>query len=349
MNSTFPPLLFRWAGVVTLTLAFTGCASGPKPAPAPPEPYMRVAYPDADTVELQIAVRPFKPAHRAGPIIWLAGASHIGESNYYAALQKQLDAQTLVLYEGVGEHPRKPRGHAATARTAAPTPAQPQSSARGTKEKGEPGSLQMQMATSLGLVFQMEAIDYDRTNFFNSDLSIQQLQALMEPARQGTNAAPADNALQDLLRAMDGSSAFGAIAGAVLQIVAGSPKLQAITKLALIEAFGALKGDMAQMQGVPEELKRLLDVLIRERNKAVMTDLRAELKSAKRSDSIAIFYGAGHLADLEKRLRSELNYVPGEQLWLPAFSVNTTRAGLSNFELTLMRSLIRSQLGPLTR
>ena len=205
------------------------------------------------------------------------------------------------------------------------------------------------MATSLGLVFQMEAIDYDRTNFFNSDLSLEQLQALMEPASQGTNGAPADNALQDLLRAMDGSSAFGAIVGGLLQIVAGSPKLQAITKLALIEAFGALKGDMSQMQGVPEELKQLLDVLIRERNKAVMTDLRAELKMAKRTDTIAIFYGAGHLADLEKRLRRELNYVPGEQLWLPAFSVNTTRAGLSNFELTLMRSLIRSQLSPLTQ
>jgi hypothetical protein len=341
------PLSFRWARVVTLTLVFSGCAAGPKHSAAPPEPYMRIAYPDADTVQLQIAVRQFKPARRAGPIIWLAGASHIGESNYYGALQKQLDAQTVVLYEGVGEHPRKPRGHPAASRPAAPTPARPGGATP--EAPGGPGSLQLQMATSLGLVFQMEAIDYDRTNFFNSDLTIQQLQALMEPAAKGTHAAPADNALQDLLRAMDGRSAFGAIAGALLQIVAGSPKLQAITKLALIEAFGALKGDMSQMQGVPEELKQLLDVLIRERNKAVMKDLRAELKTARKTDSIAIFYGAGHLADLEKRLRRELNYVPGEQLWLPAFSVNTTSAGLSNFELSLMRSLIRSQLSPLTQ
>src|SRR6185436_19487934 len=105
----------------------------------------------------------------------------------------------------------------------------------------------------------------------------------------------------------------------LLQLVAESPKLQAITKLALIEAFGALKGDMSQMQGMPEELKQLMDVLIRERNKAVMEDLRAELKSAKRTDSIAIFYGAGHLADLEKRLSRDLHYRPGEQIWLPAF------------------------------
>ena len=33
--------------------------------------------------------------------IWLAGASHIGETNYYAALQRHLDAQALVLYEGI--------------------------------------------------------------------------------------------------------------------------------------------------------------------------------------------------------------------------------------------------------
>jgi hypothetical protein len=134
----------------------------------------------------------------------------------------------------------------------------------------------------------------------------------------------------------------------LLQIVGSSPKLQAMTKLALIEVFGAIKGDMAQLQGMTPEIKQLLEVLIVERNKVVIEDLKAELKTARKSDAIAIFYGAAHLPDMEQRLRKELKYTPTQDLWLPVFSVNTTRAGLSNFELTLMRSIIRSQLAPLT-
>jgi pheromone shutdown protein TraB len=157
-----------------------------------------------------------------------------------------------------------------------------------------------------------------------------------------------DSSFQDLLGAMDGSSVFGALANGIFQIIGSSVKLQAMTKLALIEVFGQLRGDMAQMEGLPPEMKRLFEVLIRERNKVVIADLKEELPYARRADSIAIFYGAGHLADMEKRLRRELRYVPVEEFWLPVFSVNTEKAGLSDFELTLLRSVLRSQLAPLS-
>src|SRR5262245_43325779 len=104
MNKRFPAALFP--SLLAAAAALAGCATGPKGAAydpkASPAPYLRIAYPDEDTVELQIASRRFTPARGKGPAVWLVGASHIGESNYYAALQKQLDAQTLVLYEGVG-------------------------------------------------------------------------------------------------------------------------------------------------------------------------------------------------------------------------------------------------------
>ena len=346
---------FFFLALPFLAISIAGCASGPvrHAKPGPPEPYMRVQRPDAETVQLQIAVRKFLPARGHGPAIWLAGASHIGETNYYASLQTHLDAQTLVLYEGVGEHPRKPRRRAADNSTQAP-PHMARASA-GNASGG--ASLQMTMARSLGLVFQLQAIDYERTNFYNSDLSVAQIQALMQPERKvvsgGTGSGKSrradadDSSFQDLLGAMDGSSVFGALASGIFQIIGSSTKLQAMTKLALIEVFGQIRGDMAQMQGLPPEMKRLFEVLIRERNKVVIEDLREELRHASRADSIAIFYGAGHLVDLEKRLRHELRYVPVEEFWLPVFSVNTEQAGLSNFELTLLRSVLRSQLAPL--
>lgn len=213
------------------------------------------------------------------------------------------------------------------------------------------------MARSLGLVFQLQAIDYERTNFFNSDLTIEQIQALMEPGRKPVfgragsgKAHPAeedDSSFQDLMGAMDGSSVFGVLANGIFQLIGSSVKLQALTKLALIEVFGQIRGDMAQMQGLPPEMKRLFEVLIRERNKAVILDVKEELRHARRGDSISVFYGAGHLVDMEKRLRNELRYVPVEEFWLPVFSVNPAQAGLSNFEMTLIRSVLRSQLAPL--
>src|SRR2546423_879621 len=86
-----------------LSAAFLhGCASRPNgaayDAAAPPAPYLRIAHPDENTIELQIASRRFAPARgrERGPAVWLVGASHIGETNFFIALQKQLDAHTLV-------------------------------------------------------------------------------------------------------------------------------------------------------------------------------------------------------------------------------------------------------------
>jgi hypothetical protein len=309
-----------------------------------------VARPDSGAIELQIAARKFIPARGQGPAVWLIGASHIGETNYYAALQRQLDAQTLVLYEGVGEHPRRARRpKQGSPSKPSPSPAPPAKATRADD------GLQATMARSLGLVFQLDVIRYDRTNFLNSDLSIREIQALMQaesaPARGGKSKADdgeENNSFQELLKAMDGSSAFGAILRGMMQFIGGSAKLQAMTKLALIEVLGALRADPTRLRGTPPDMKRLLEVLIHERNKTVLEDLKFELKQARRQDSIAIFYGAGHLPDLEHRLRKELRYHPAEDVWHPAFAVDPAQAGLSSFELGFLQNLIRSQLAPLT-
>ena len=70
-------------------LAAAGCATKPDSATnLPPGPYMRVARPDDETIALQIAIRKFTPARGDGPVVWLSAASHLGDSNYYAALQQ---------------------------------------------------------------------------------------------------------------------------------------------------------------------------------------------------------------------------------------------------------------------
>ncbi|MEW6306526.1 MAG: hypothetical protein AB1705_23925, partial [Verrucomicrobiota bacterium] len=330
-NRRAPLLAALFAGLFA-----TSCAShrpAPPHAAAPPENYMRLARPDNDTVELQIAVRRFVPARRSQPVVWLAGASHIGEPAYYQALQKHLDGQALVLFEGVAEERRHAR---------ATEPKRPAS---------EDTSLQSNLARSLGLVFQLDAIDYEKPHFRNSDLTIRELQVLMEgeaAVQQSTGAAtdgpPADNSFNQLVSVMDGSSFLGAVVQGVVKLIGSNPKLQALAKLAFIETLGQLEGDLARAQALPPDLKRLMEVLIHHRNDVVIRELREEMGKPKPPASISVFFGAAHMPDMERRLTQELNYRPADQIWVPAFSVSPAKAGLSPAEITMVHAVVKWQM-----
>jgi hypothetical protein len=320
--------------LLCLVVLSAGCASSrvrKSAEPPPPSPYMRVAHPDADTVALQIAIRKFTPAKGRGPAIWLTGVSHIGESNYYAAVQRHLDSQSLVLYEGVGARDKSIRF-----------------------DPEEQASIQNTLATSLGLVFQLSAIDYDRPSFKNSDLSIPELQRMLagETTTSGTadtadtaGSAPAENPeFQQLLGVMDGSSFLGVLVHIGIKLISSSPKLQAMSRLVLIEMLGHFQADLSEMEGVPPELQRLMTVIIRGRNEVVIRDLKKQLARMPPNQSISVFYGAGHMPDLEKRLFEELGYRRREEAWLTAISLNTRASALTKAELDMVQSLIRGQM-----
>src|SRR5262245_51534059 len=182
----FGGLLIATAGCKTSPAAGEGLAERvPQTGDAtnPPQPYLRIARPDTNRLELQVAVRQFVPRDRSQPVVWLTGVSHIGDSNYYARVQRHLNSQDLVLYEGVTD--RATRAQRAK-KTRGDRPSE-----EGTD--GEESSLQGNMAAALGLVFQLESIDYDRPNFRNSDLTIEELQQLI--AREtATHKAPSKTA-----------------------------------------------------------------------------------------------------------------------------------------------------------
>ncbi|HXJ74290.1 MAG TPA: hypothetical protein VNM37_15685 [Candidatus Dormibacteraeota bacterium] len=306
-----------------LALFLAGCASAPRQSATPaPEPYMRIVRADPGKVSLQIALRRFRPVRGHGPEIWLVGASHVGDSNYYATLQRYLDQPDVVLFEGVGANTKGPR-----------------------VSPEEESSLQHTMAGALGLLFQLEAVDYDRAHFRNSDLTIPQLERLLAGARHDGDGgeSEAGQEFQQLLGMMNGSSTLGILMQFGLKLIGSSPKLQAMTKLLLIEALGAFRGDMAKMKGVPPSIQKLLMVIIQERNKVVLADLATEL-AARKKGSIAVFYGAGHMADLEQRLRTDLKYHPSSETWLTAVGVDLNQAGVSDAEVDSLRSIVRWQM-----
>jgi len=329
----------QWLLLAALPLGF-GCKSpalkaAPQPTPSAAAsslstnaPFLRIARPHTNVTELQVAVRQFIPSDHAQPIVYLAGVSHVGESNYYARLQKLLDGQDLVLFEGVTDRASRAAGRKVF-----------------DNSKEELGSLQNTMAESLGLAFQLEAIDYERANFRNSDLTIEQIaQLIAKQAPAGGKPSKTAQEFQKLLDMMQGDSLIGALVGAGMKLIGSNPKLQALMKLAMIEILGRLKGDMSQFEVLPPEWKRLIEILLRARNEVVLKDLQAELQKRSPAKRIAIFYGAAHMEDLQRHLVQEMHYRPIGEQWFPAFSVDLQKAQVTDAELGFVQSLVDYQM-----
>lgn len=319
-----------------------GCASQrPSATVMAGAPYVRVRETPEGLVQLEIAARRLLPRRGTGPTLWLTGASHLGEGAYYRALQTHLDERTLVLFEGVCG-PEAPRG---------PTRAQEQATV-----PPQPVSMQAQLARSLGLEFQLEVINYDRPHFRNSDLTVAELRELMSAGVAGatgsTNTsaparAEAARNFERLLDVMQGESFLGRLMNLGLRWLGTQPRYQALAKFTLIETLNGVQGDFESLGALPPAMQELLRVLIAERNQRVVSDLRRELPHLRRTDSVSIFYGAGHMRDLETRLCRELHYEVQDQIWFPALTVNPTAAGLSPAELATTRAMIQQQLATL--
>ncbi len=318
---------------------------------APDQPYVRIVDASSNLVELQIAVRKFVPAHAKGPALWLMGVSHIGEPGYYAQIQNRLNERTLVLFEGVGDHATVSATASNTCRPASGPVVQPAADEKSpppmAAAKRSMSSLQSSLAASLGLVFQLDAIDYSRTNFRNCDLSIAEIRRLIVEQQTASGTDGASRSFESLMQVMQGDGLFEILIEAGLRFIGSNPKLQGMSKLALIEVLGQIQGDPAQLGGLPPDLTQVLDVLIAQRDRKVISELEAETvphSGIGRRDSIAIFYGTGHMPDLERRLRQELGCRPAGQTWLTAFSVNLPQAGISRNEREFIRSFVQSQV-----
>ena len=84
-------------------------------------------------------------------------------------------------------------------------------------------------------------------------------------------------------------------------------------KLIMAEQFADMEGQMNMFDG-PEG-----STIVTERNKKALEVLKQELDSGKRR--LAIFYGAGHLADLQRRLEEDFGMKRRGTEWVQAWSL----------------------------
>lgn len=191
--------------------------------------------------------------------------------------------------------------------------------------------LQGKLADALGVVFQLDAIDYRGARWTNCDMDADELRARL---------AEEDVDPEELFGLLDGSSLTARFAGALLDLLGRFQTGQAVLRLVGIELLGRADELLAI---APGELGDLMAILIEERNAIVVDGVRAALDGPG-TRSIGVFYGAAHMQDLERRLVQELELTAGRTAWLPAIEVDLATIGLPASQVKLFRATIRSQL-----
>ena len=186
------------------------------------------------------------------------------------------------------------------------------------------------MAEGLGLVFQLDVMTHDHANWRNSDLSIDQVQ---------TRIAGAGGDANELFSTLDGSSFGAGFAKLLFGMLKLMPGVQVIGKVAMMEMLG--RADEL-IESVPQ-MEHMMDVIIKDRNEVVMSDLSRIIETEKNIKTVGIIYGGGHMPDLEKHL-AEMGYHEQGVQWLDAIGVDVPKNKQDARQLESMRKMVRYTL-----
>jgi hypothetical protein len=194
-------------------------------------------------------------------------------------------------------------------------------------EKGDRSEgIQQKLADALGVAFQLTSMNNNRPNWRNSDLSLDQIQARLDAA----------GASGDMLFSMlDGSSMFGKLAGFFLSMASATPESRAMLRAMIIQTVA--NAETLMQARLPGDMNKLMGVIVEDRNRVVVGDLKRVIEREPGVRSVAIIYGAGHLPGIQKSLITELGYTPGPDTWRTAMSVTAAEAGMSEAQFKSLR------------
>ncbi len=207
-------------------------------------------------------------------------------------------------------------------------------------ERGDSGNIQLKLAKALGVEFQTDIMDSSKPHWRNADMTMEALtERLVEVGADETQ----------ILKMLDGSSLQAKMAGLLLNIISMSPRMSAVAKMMVIDMLPRAE-DLTGAMGDPDSADaKAMKVILEDRNVFIVDYLKDLLAvEGDDHDSIAIFYGAGHMPGVEEMIMADLGYEPGEDEWLRAMSVSPKDANMSEREfssmMTMMRRMIERQL-----
>ena len=256
--------------------------------------YLRVLRnADDEPIAMQTSIVSFKVREEGQPavVVDLIGAVHVADKAYFRELNRRFANYDALLYELVApEENNIPRD--------------------GTS-RHPIGQMQQGLKSMLDLAFQLEEVDYTKPNFVHADMSPEEFGRVMKDR--------GESFLEMMLRMMGAAMATqsatgrGSDADLLWALIANDRALR--LKRVMSTQFQNLDGAMAAIEGPNGS------TIIGQRNKKALEVLRREMTKGKRR--IGIFYGAGHLSDMQKRLAEEFGLYPDPKSieWLTAWDM----------------------------
>ncbi len=224
----------------------------------------------------------------------LIGAVHIGEKAYFADLNERFKQYESLLFELVApEGTVIPKG--------------------GGRSEGIPSNpvaaLQKGMQSVLGLEFQLEHIDYTKKNFVHADMTPTEFAQSMKQNDESVSGYVVRAIGQGM--AMQSAGKGDSSMDMVIAMFSSNKELR--MRRAFAKQIQEMEAGMVVFKG------RDGSTIIDHRNAKCMKVLEREIAAGKRN--IAIFYGAGHLPDMQRRLINDFEMKRGGQVWLEAWSL----------------------------
>ncbi|MEM6364690.1 MAG: hypothetical protein AAF745_09705 [Planctomycetota bacterium] len=232
-----------------------------------------------------------KPGTRyEGKTVDLVGVVHIGQAGYYEILDEQLSTYDKVLYELVA-----PDG----------TRIKPEDLQ---KRRSLLASVQTGMKDMLNLEYQLEKIDYMAANFRHADMSPDEFAEDLE--KRG------DSVWKMMARMMGAGLATQAQSGGDVGLLMAlfSDDRPMLMKRVMANQLVDMELVTSGMNDANGD-----NTIIKGRNRKAFEILKEELASG--GETFAVFYGAGHLADMAERLENEFEMQRGETTWLDAWDL----------------------------
>ena len=246
-------------------------------------------------VSLDTSVTRYQTRNSKGQVVNvdLIGAVHIGEKKYYEDLNKRFEGYDALLYELVA-----PEG------TVIP---------KGGRESGgivNPiAAMQKGMQAATGLTFQLDHIDYTKDNFVHADMSPEEFGESMRKNDESLGGYALKAIGQSM--AMQASGKGDASMGMLMAMFSSNPELG--MRRAMAKQIQNMDAGMIIFEGKDGS------TIINHRNAKCMEVLQREIEAGK--TSIGIFYGAGHLAEMEQRMLTDFSAKRGGQFWMTAWKL----------------------------
>jgi hypothetical protein len=206
--------------------------------------------------------------------------------------------------------------------------------------------------SSLGLESQTDHIDYSASNFVHADMSPADMAAAMRE-RGDTPVTFFLSAAADLLRQsnkkaheLQEKAEAARLSGQseppmadpindLLSMLTDSRSTSKM-KVQMAEQFDSMSGAMGGSLG-----STLNQAIVTDRNKAALRVFQKEVVKGRKK--IAIFYGAAHMPDFEKRLEEDFGLKRAKTTWQTAWNLNDETAPKTESPLSMMLRMLQEQ------